>query len=448
MQNNDKPSVAYTLRHDLCCGCGICEDSCPHNSISIVTKQGYFIPQIDSTKCRNNRGCHRCYDACSGHGINLQGMSKTLFTDDETKENALAGRYLRCFTGYSNDYDIRYHSASGGMVSQFLIWLLEKNKIDGAVVTKFDNKEPLMVRTYIATTKEDVLDARSSKYGPVTMAGMAKAIKEASGSRYVVVGLPCHIQGFRKLMAIDKRLRDKVVGLFAIYCSSGRSFHLTEHVMNERGIKRDELRYFAYRDEGCLGSMVAITEKGAEGDDAGIRIFNRNSETYLSKGVKQIYKDRYQNFYHPLRSFFIPRRCLFCIDHYGELGDISFGDIHIKPYIDDKVGVNSLIVRSRVWLDYLLDAQKDRYVSLDEVAFDTVSASQKMSFKKKGRNGAFINLNKKLGRAVPKYDVDYLRQPTMYDIIDWYQNRFQQFLGCHRSLWWLVSKLKAKVRIH
>ena len=71
-----------------------------------------------------------------------------------------------------------------------------------------------------------------------------------------------------------------------------------------------------------------------------------------------------------------------------------------------------------------------------------------MSFKKKGRNGAFINLNKKLGRAVPKYDVDYLRQPTMYDIIDWYQNRFQQFLGCHRSLWWLVSKLKAKVRIH
>ena len=328
------------------------------------------------------------------------------------------------------------------MVSQFLIWLLEHGEIDGAVVTKFDNEQPLMVKTFIATTIEDILDARSSKYGPVTMAGMAQAIKAASGNRYVVVGIPCHIQGFRKLMTTDKRLREKIAGLFAIYCSSGRSFYLTEHVMKERGIKREELRYFAYRDEGCLGSMVAITEKGTEGDDAGIRICDRNSETYLSKGVKRVQKDRYQNFYHPLRSFFIPRRCLFCIDHYGELGDVCFGDIHIKPYSDDMVGINSIVVRNQRWKTLLEQCKKEGFVTLNEIPFETLSASQKMSFKKKGRNGAFLNLVKKFGGVVPEYDVDYLRQPTLHDALDYLQNRIQQFLGLHKSLWWLVTMLK------
>ena len=269
-------NVTFTTKNNLCLGCGVCEDVCPATAIHVVIKNGEYTPTVNSQKCFGDK-CGRCIKACPGLGVNLEQISTECFNVDGVHEDLMVGKYLRCYTGYSNNRDIRWHSASGGMVSQFLIWLFEKKLIDGAVVTKFDNTEPLMVRTFIATTREDILDARSSKYGPVTMAGMAQAIKEAQGSRYVVVGLPCHIHGFRKLMAIDKRLREKVAGLFAVYCSSGRSFYLTEHVMKERGIKREELRYFAYRDEGCLGSMVAITENGAEGDDACIRISDRNS---------------------------------------------------------------------------------------------------------------------------------------------------------------------------
>ena len=85
---------------------------------------------------------------------------------------------------------------------------------------------------------------------------------------------------------------------------------------------------------------------------------------------------------------------------------------------------------------------------MDVVPFKTISDSQKMSFKKKGRNGAFVNIGKKLGWVVPQYDVDYLRQPTMHDWLDYVQNRGQQFLGRHKALWPLIIKLKSKVNIH
>ena len=149
------PNITHTLRHDLCLGCGICQSACPSNAINIIVKDGRFIPQIDDTKCKNDKGCHRCHDACPGLGVNLAHIAKEKFTDEQTKADKWVGRYLKCFTGHSNDKDIRYHCASGGMASQFLIFLIEKGYIDGAVVTAFDPKNELLVRSYIAHNREE-----------------------------------------------------------------------------------------------------------------------------------------------------------------------------------------------------------------------------------------------------------------------------------------------------
>lgn len=424
-------NIKYTLKNDLCTGCGVCESACPSNAIKTIVNKGRFVPQIDDSKCKNSKGCHRCYEACPGVGIDLQRIAGEQFSAPDTKCDKWIGRYLKCFVGYSNDNDIRYHCASGGMVSQFLIFLLEKGYIDGAVVTAFDPTNELLVRSYIAHNREEVLRGKSSKYAPVSLHGMAQAIKQETGSRFVIVGLPCHIQGFRKLETIDRKFREKITGYFAIYCSSGRTFYLTEHVFKERSIRKEELSYFAYRDEGCLGSMVAV-QQGENVEGSGD----------IGKIKDKVYKERFQGFYHPLRSFFIPRRCLFCIDHYGELGDVCFGDIHIEPYMQDKIGINSLVVRTQKWLDLLKQAEGEGVVTLNEISAETLNSSQKMASKKKGRNARFIALNKRIGRVVPVYDVVLPQKIGIRTVVDYAQNRAQQFLGSHKCLWWLVSLFK------
>ncbi|MCS2715593.1 hypothetical protein NXW16_19855 [Bacteroides thetaiotaomicron] len=43
------------------------------------------------------------------------------------------------------------------MVTQLLVWMLEKKLIDGAAVTAFSSKSELLVHSFIATTKEEIL---------------------------------------------------------------------------------------------------------------------------------------------------------------------------------------------------------------------------------------------------------------------------------------------------
>lgn len=251
-----KPNISYTVSHSLCTGCGICEGTCPSHAIQMQVKDGRFIPHVDASLCKNEKGCHRCYDACAGLGIDIVQIAKDDLSSEETKQDGFVGSYISCHTGHSTDEDIRYHSASGGMVSQMLIWLLEKGYVQGAVVTKFDPSNELLVNSFVATTKEEILAAKSSKYSPVTLNTAIQDIKSREG-KFVIVGVPCHIQGFRKYEKLDKRFKEKIFGYFGIYCSCGRTFYLTEYAFRERGIDKNLLTYFAYRDEGCLGSMVA-----------------------------------------------------------------------------------------------------------------------------------------------------------------------------------------------
>lgn len=195
-------------------------------------------------------------------------------------------------------------------------------------------------------------------------------------------------------------------------------------------------------DDGCLGYMKAILSLKTQNKTP----FNRFAER-IEEGKRVVYREMYQSAYHPMRSFFVPRRCSLCIDHYGELADISFGDIHVEPYLNDKIGVNSVIVRNAEWLSILENARKEDVLQLDQISFETISNSQAFSFKKKGRNGAFVQISEKLGFAVPKYDEPFFRKPRIKDYIAFAHMSGQRFLGQHKRLWWLVKLLKGKASV-
>lgn len=409
------PNINYTLNADLCTGCGICEGACPSGAIITIVNKGRFQPVINNSICNNKKGCHRCYDVCPGVGVNLVKIAQETFIDPETKEDKQVGRFLKCFSGYSNDAIIREKCSTAGVTSSFLIWLLDTGRIDGAVITKFDKDAPLNVRTIFATTRDEVLAAKGSKYAPVSFHDVVKQIKEASGNKYVIVGLPCHIHGFRKLESMDKKFRGKIVGYFSLFCSGSQTYNYTEYILGQCGISSRKLQYLAYR-EGQPTGMVA--------DD----------------GIKHVFKD-YSTYNGPLKSTFYPRRCLLCVDMLGELADVNLGDLLLKPG-ENGQSRNAIMVRSRYWLETILQASREDCITLEEISLDRLNYRRAMVPVKKTRNASYVKLLGKLGFITPQYDSEYDAHIKMKLYIQYLFTRIKQFLGNHKCLWFMLPKIK------
>lgn len=427
-------NINKTVRNNLCTGCGICEDVCPTHSIRIECRNGENSPVLEEKTCLGDK-CGRCLKVCPGIGCNLTEMANKFFSNEDSKTDKYIGLFQNLHTGYSLDDEIRWHSASGGMVSQFLIYLLDKKIIDGAVVTGFSENDHITPVSYIARTKEDVLKARSSKYCPVSLNKVGNEIKNSEG-KYVIVGMPCHIQGFRKRASIDRKFSEHVVGYFSIYCSSNRTFYARDFLLKRYGVDKKEIKYFAFRDNGCLGSLVVdAAGKGAEFPSFAT---NKSSECRESKSLISISFFRY---YGALRSFFKPRRCLTCIDHYGELADVCFGDIHIKPYSDDKVGISSWIVRNPYFEDLFKQAEADGYITMSDVNARILNESQKaMLYPKQRRAHAIMNMDRMIGRKTAQYDIQ-LEKPHLKDYVSEIVCQCQRFVGRHKVLWGIIRYL-------
>ena len=150
----------------------------------------------------------------------------------------------------------------------------------------------------------------------------------------------------------------------------------------------------------------------------------------------------YTHYYGPmLRSFFKPHRCLTCIDHYGELADVCFGDIHIVPYNQDKIGVSSWITRTEYWEHLFKKAAEEGYIKMDELSEKILNASQAaMLYPKRRKAAAVMAMDKILGRNVPQYDKP-LDRPSVKDFVTELICHAQRFIGKHRSLWWIIELL-------
>ncbi len=415
-------NVSYTTKNNLCLGCGLCEDICPASAIKIAIDKGECCPRVDEDECLGDK-CRRCTKICPGLGVELKRIADKVLPAEGATENKYVGRYLYLYTGHATDEDIRYHSASGGMVTALLCWLLENGIIQGAVVTRFSTKDNITPEPFIARTKEELISARSSKYCPVSMQGIRKQIRDAEG-KYVIVGLPCHLHGFRKIEQTDKKFREHVYAYWGLYCSSGRTFHETDYILNTIGINKDRIKYFSYRDEGCLGSLV-------------VRHLDTNS-------LPKVYKERYGS-YNNHRSYFIPRRCHFCVDHAAELSDVSFGDIHIKPYSDDTIGVNSVIVRTPKMGELLMQAVRDRVIVLDDLKEEVLISSQKMAQAKKNKYASLVYWSWKIGLTVPQYDTQERGRMGFLKAMVYLLNlNLQYMVGHYRILWPIIKHTISK----
>ncbi len=409
-------TIREIVRANLCMGCGACVAACPRKVIAMEERDGANYPLLDGGHCDQSKACGLCARICPGIDGRTAQAARALFPDACRDEEF--GRILRFYSGYSNDPEVRYHSASGGMLSQFATFLLEKGEVDGVVVTRFAESNPLRPQPFIARSADEILQGRSSKYCPVSMDQALTEIMKTRG-RYLFVGLPCHVQAVRKLATMHAPFRERIRACFGIYCSGNRSYCATDYLLEAYGIDRIDLRYFAYRDDGCLGFLKAEDRKGA------------------------IHKIPYRDYYRAIRSFFKLRRCNLCMDYSAELADVSFGDLQTEPYSRDTIGTNSVIVRTREMEDLLRHARRESVLTLDELDRHSLYASQRpMLLFKKRKIASRLLLLRALCRRVPAYDNE-IPPASLSGLASALSLSMQMMLG-RRRMFWPVIRLLSK----
>jgi len=365
----------------LCTGCGTCAGVCPTEAIKIHVSEGVCVPEIEEEKCIN---CGLCVKSCPGYSVDFEHLNSQIF--GRQPDDRSLGNYLKCYIGYSNDIDIRYNTASGGIASQLLISALERGIIDGALVVRMKSDRPLETEAFIARTRDEILQASKSKYCPVASNEALKQILNENG-KFAVVGLPCHIHGIRKAEEFNKKLKERIVLHIGLMCSHIVNSVGTELILEKLGIDKTCVKTISYRSKGWPGGMTVTLKNGS---NSFIPLF----------GTWGSYWSVFSSY------FFTPIRCIMCPDHTAELSDISLGDAWLPELRCDKIGRSVIVTRTKIAEDILSLMSSTKAISVMAVDPTKVKQSQKLLLKfKKDFFGTRLALLRHFGKQTPKFNI-------------------------------------------
>jgi coenzyme F420 hydrogenase subunit beta len=181
----------------LCTGCAGCVISCPHDVIGYDHVQGGYKPfhleeELGPTDCvHGQKGCTSCTRACPRYQ-HWEAQADDHLFGRERNEDEVSGIYSDIVLARASDDSVHELGQDGGLVSAMLIWLLEEDYIDGALVSYLEGDGSSWVaKPGVATTKEEILASAGSRY---TYSANTLAFNEAQErglSRLALVGMSC-----------------------------------------------------------------------------------------------------------------------------------------------------------------------------------------------------------------------------------------------------------------
>ncbi|MGD6809020.1 MAG: Coenzyme F420 hydrogenase/dehydrogenase, beta subunit C-terminal domain [Candidatus Bathyarchaeia archaeon] len=399
----------------LCCGCGTCAGVCPNGAINMTLSKGLFKPEINWDLCTN---CQMCLKACPGGNLDLNELQLHVFGKKPVCRTM--GNFQACYRGYALNEKIRFNSASGGIITQLLIFALENKIIDGAIVTRMNPKKPMETQAFIAKTKEDLIDAAKSKYCPVAANTCLSQVLKEDG-KYALVGLPCHINGVRKAETIIKALESKIVLKFGLLCSHTVDFAGISFLLKKLGIAEDQIRRMSYRGQGWPGYLVVETK-------------DNYKVTVPLVASWHAYWPLFSSF------FFTPMRCTMCPDQAAELADLSFGDAWLPEMRNDQKGASIVISRTNRGQQLLEAAVAAKAVVLAPLDISRVEESQLVNLRFKKDDLPYrLSFLASMGKSTPVHNelqtgtssISALRSMYVYSNIKATSNRGFRVLLTH-----------------
>jgi len=405
-------NLRSVISHNLCNRCGTCV-GLSEGRIVFGDKTAEYLPEIKHEL--SDELADRIWRACPGKYFDFPAYRK-LFFPEVAHFHTYTGPYQEIFIGFATNPEVRINSASGGILTAILLWLLDKNLIDAAVVTAMSESEPWLAKSFIATTAEDIIRAAQSKY-IITSVNEILPLIETFQGRLAYVGLPGQVQAIRKLQAMnDPSVRNihYIFGPFygnTLHFSSIKSFLRSYGEKDYHNISKLWFRYGEWP-----GNM---------------RIEMKNGR------IIQLPKF-HANYLIP---FHILKNSLLCTDLSNEFTDVSGGDAWAPVYEERGKGFSMVISRSKKGQEILEQMLSEGYLSLQHIDENEAITMHSHGYDLKKR-GAFIRMKfrRMIGLPVPDYGYELKGFPLSRYLMEMIITPLFLVLGTPPARW-IVEKI-------
>lgn len=296
-------------------------------------KFGEYYSDIDNSKQLSKEEISKVIQtSLVTNSGNLNRISKNLFSKiPNIKYHEKIGYYSDLYVGYVNEGNYRENGSSGGFASWILNELLERKLVDGIVHVMATHNSDKLFEYSISRSQEEINNGAKTKYYPVELSEVLKAIKEIPG-KYAIIGLPSFIMELRLLCEIDSIMNERIKYMIGLVCGHQKSTRFADLLAWQCGIRPGNLNFIDFRKKmsDAPSSSYGIEVIG-EQDGKEISVTRRMDELYGGDWGRGIFKVRASDF---------------TDDVMNEAADITLGDAWLPEYTKDPNGNNIVIVRN------------------------------------------------------------------------------------------------------
>ncbi len=274
---------------------------------------------------------------------------ETSFSDDRMPiESNTFGPYLRLVAAQTTNPAIRKVAQNGGAVTELLIFALERNFIDSAIVSAVSKEKPFCPMPIVARSAQEILDSAGTRYTYSPNVQALPEVTKQGGRAVAFVGTPCQVAAVRRMQEEGLDCARPVKLLIGLMCSEAFNYEglMVKHVQSDLGINLHSVK----RTEIVANKMKIITSKGE------VTVPLLTIEKYAREA------------------------CNRCHDFSSELADISVGGLGLKDW-------TLVILRTPVGEQVFAEAERTKALSTRSILIDDppVKLLLRLSRKKRDR---------------------------------------------------------------
>lgn len=273
------------------------------------------------------------------------------------------------YIGYSTDDDIRFRSASGGVGTAIIKYLLESKEYGTGMTFVFNKSrcqyEPKLIYGF------DEYNNCGSVYQDTDTIGFIKANLQNIRDGVVVTCMPCQVRPIKSILN-RSNIKHFIVSLF---CSGQTTVQGTWQYYSFMGIRKEDVENIQYRGNGWP-SGIQIRLKNGD-------VIRRDNYTYPWTLIQK-------------SLLFRPKRCLSCTLKTSPDADVTLADPWLKEYIENDHAGNSIIICNKTGAAIVKRMENENKLSLKAVDEETYVSSQRWTIQEK----THANQNKVFNRVV------------------------------------------------